>query len=61
MELIPLLGTVIRELVKLFGNRGGDIPVCQTRIIRSGRGWPWKHRLGIHPRPDGKLEITRIP
>lgn len=55
------IGPIFTALSKLFSNRPGDIPVCRTRIIRGGRGWPWNHRLGIHPLPDGKLEITRIP
>ena len=61
MDPTQFIEPLIKGLVKLFSNRPGDIPVCRTRIIRGGRGWPWNHRLRIHPRPDGKLEITRIP
>ena len=61
MDPTQFIVTLIKGLVKLFSNRPGDIPVRRTRIIRGGRGWPWNHRLGIHPRQDGKLEITHIP
>ena len=47
-------------LTKLFSIRKGDIPICQTRIMREGAGWPWNHQIGVHPLPDGKLELTRI-
>ena len=47
-------------LAKLFGVKKGDIPVCQTRIMREGRGWPWNHQIGVHPRNDGKMELVRI-
>ena len=45
----------------LLNHKPNDIPICQTRVIRQGRGWPWNYRLALHPRPDGGLEITRIP
>lgn len=60
MEFIPV-GGLVKLLTMLFQAKPGDIPVCQTRVLRGGRGWPWDHRIGIHPRPDGKLEVTKIP
>ena len=47
-------------ITRLFGVKKGDIPVCQTRIVREGLGFPWNHQIGVHPREDGKLELTRI-
>ena len=41
--------------------RQGDIPVCNTRIIRAGRGLPWNRRIAIHPLKEGKLEMREIP
>lgn len=43
--------------------RYDEIPVCHTRIMRQGRGFPWDYQVGVHPLPNGKLEITpiRIP
>ena len=47
----------------LFRFQYDEIPVCHTRIMRQGRGLPWDYQVGVHPLPDGKLEITpiRIP
>ena len=60
MEHIPIAG-LFKMAIRLFQIRPNDISVCQTRIIRGGRGWPWNHRIGVHPRQDGKLEITKLP
>jgi hypothetical protein len=57
-SLAPFLANVMRLI---FSVQPNDIPVCQTRIMRKGRGWPWSHRLGVHPLKDGRLEITQIP
>ena len=59
MEWVPI-GGVIKTVMRLFQVRPNDIPVCQTWIMRGGRGWPWNHQIGVHPREDGKLEITKI-
>ena len=60
MEQFGLLG-VGAAITKIFGFKKGDIPICQTRIMREGVGWwPWNHQIGVHPLPDGRLELTRI-
>ena len=38
-----------------------DIPVCNTRIIRAGKGYLLNRRIGVHPLKDGSLHITDIP
>ena len=60
MELIPF-GALAGLVVRLFQVRPNDIPVCHTRMMSRGRIWPWSHNIAVHPRPDGKLEITKIP
>lgn len=37
-----------------------DIPVCNTRIMREGRGLPWNRRVALHPLKNGRLEITVV-
>ena len=57
---LGLWGTVVAVATALFRFRRGDLPACQTRIVRSGRGFPWNHQIAIHPRPDGKHEMTAL-
>lgn len=47
-------------LERLFTIRPGDIPVCQTRIVREGRGFPWNRQIAVHPLPDGTLEMKAL-
>ena len=52
----------IESLLRLrfvFSSR--NIPVCETRVIRAGKGYPWEGRIAIHPLGDGKHELTPIP
>ena len=37
-----------------------DIEVCTTRIVRSGRGFPWDERVAVHPMPDGSIEVIGL-
>ena len=59
----PFSGFGLLSARFLFRFRHDEIPVCHTRIMRQARGFPWDYQVGIHPLPDGKLEITpiRIP
>ena len=45
---------------RITNDNTADIEVCTTRIVRSGRGFPWDERIAIHPKPDGKFEISRL-
>jgi hypothetical protein len=54
-------GLATGALKFLFSFRRGDIPVCKTRILHDGRGFPWNHQVAIHPLRTGKLEITAVP
>ena len=38
----------------------GDIPVCTTRIVRSGRGLPWDEQIAIHPLEDGTHNMVPV-
>jgi len=44
----------------MFSARPKDIPVCHTRVMREGRGWPWNHLIGVHPLDDGHVEISPL-
>ena len=55
--------------LSLLGNRfrfrritraTSDIEVCTTRIVRSGRGFPWDERVAVHPMPDGSVEVMGL-
>ena len=52
-------GAVRLVLKELLNTR--DIPVCRTRIVRSGKGYPWNGRIALHPQADGIPHIKRIP
>ena len=41
-----------------FSSKG--IPVCETRVVRKGKGMPWDGRVAIHPLGDGKIELTPV-
>lgn len=51
IEWISALLTALKMLQPVF--REGDIPVCQTRVMRQGRGLPWGQQILVHPREDG--------
>ena len=36
--------------------RGGEIPICNTRVMREDRELPWGMRILVHPRENG-IEI----
>ena len=38
----------------------GDIAVCTTRIVRTGRGLPWNERIAIHPLEDGTIHMIPV-
>ncbi len=44
----------------LFRIQKGDIPTCNTRIMRTRRGLPWNEQIGVHPLEDGRLQLTPI-
>ena len=37
-----------------------DIPICQTKIVRGGRGMPWDKRIALHPMGDGHFEMAKL-
>ena len=43
----------LRSLQWVFGLKGGDIPVCHTRITREKLGLPWNKLITVHPLADG--------
>lgn len=43
----------------LFTAKPADLKVCETRIMREGRGL-FRKRVAVHLLPDHKLEITLI-
>ena len=43
-----------------FAFSSKDIPVCTTRPMRGMSGMPWNRRVGVHPLPDGRIEVTPI-
>lgn len=55
---LSLLGNRFR--VKRTTSKASDIEVCTTRIVRSGRGFPWDTRVAVHPMPDGSVEVTEL-
>lgn len=44
----------------LLRHRQGDIPVCNTRIVREGTGLPWNQQIAIHPMEDGSIEMKAV-
>jgi hypothetical protein len=48
------------KILKSVFKTSPDQQVCTTRIVREAKGFPWNDQVGVHPLPDGKLEITRI-
>ena len=50
---------VLKALAPVF-KVPADLPVCHTRIIREGRGFPWNKQVGVHPLKNGHLSITLI-
>ena len=56
LGLLGLLGLARR----VFSFKHGDIPVCQTRIVREGRGFPWNKQIAIHPMANGIVEMKAI-
>ena len=41
-------------------HKQGDIAVCTTRIVRTGRGLPWNERIAIHPLEDGTIHMIPV-
>ena len=37
-----------------------NMPVCETGIVRGGRGMPWDKRIAIHPLGDGTAALTPL-
>ena len=60
----PVIAIVLDALkiaaIKFVKYAPGDIPVCQTRVVRDGRGFPWNKRVALHPLEDGKIEMLTI-
>ena len=48
----------LRHIIKLFSSR--DVPVCNTRIVRAGRGLPWGKRVAVHPTGDGVINVKPL-
>lgn len=48
----------IRSLLRLTNTV--DLPVCNTRIMREGRGLPWDRRVAVHPTSDGVTNVKAI-
>ena len=43
-----------------LGFSSKDIQVCETRVMRSGRGMPWDKKIALHPLGDGRFEMEKI-
>lgn len=50
-------GAVVRWFMR---HEQGDIAVCTTRIVRSGRGLPWNEQIAIHPLENGKINMVPV-
>ena len=55
---LSLLGNRFR--FRRIARATSDIEVCTTRIVRSGRGFPWDERVAVHPMPDGSVEVMGL-
>ena len=51
---------LLRAAQLLFRVPKGSIPVCETHVVREGRGLPWNEQIAVHPLPDGRITITPI-
>lgn len=58
IEWISALLSALRLLQPVF--REGDIPVCKTRVMRQGRGFPWGEKILVHPREDGMDILSAV-
>jgi hypothetical protein len=43
-----------------FAFTSRNIPVCNAKIVRGGKGMPWNDRVAVHPLPDGTVEVTSV-
>lgn len=56
----PVIMVLGSAATLLFRFRRGDIPVCQTRILREKHGMPWNKRLAVHPLASGHIEVKAL-
>ena len=60
-QFARLAGSVLRGVRKLFPiTNTRDLPVCNTRILREGRGLPWNRRVAVHPTGEGVINVKAI-
>lgn len=57
MSVLSLGKGVSINLNLAFSSKG--IPICETRVVRGGKGMPWNNRIAIHPRSDG-IELMEV-
>jgi hypothetical protein len=69
----PLPGVLklLEALLKLFPGKSKraelvfryeprDFPPCHTRIVRTGRGFPWNKRVAGHTNHNGHVEFRPV-
>ena len=59
-ETISIVLNALQKASKLLSHKETDIPVCHTRIKRTGRGLPWNEQIAIHPKADGGIEMKAL-
>ena len=58
--LLVIGGAVAARWRWFMRHEQGDIAVCTTRIVRSGRGLPWDEQIAIHPLEDGTIHMMPV-
>ena len=56
-----LVPTAFSNVLRWLFHRPKDLPPCNTRIIRRGRGFFWDKQIAIHSLKDGRVEMYPIP